>query len=81
MVCREVREASRGTNRRGRRGAWSGILLADRSKSRRISLDPGPRSESNVYSGEPREVPDAEVNLHLGNLGLSEKIHFSEPST
>jgi hypothetical protein len=69
MACRQVREASRGTNRRGSRGARAGILLADRSESRRISLDTGTWSQSNADSGEPREVPDAEVNLHLGNRG------------
>jgi hypothetical protein len=69
MVCSEVGQASRGTNRSGRRGARSGIRLADRSESRRFSLDTGTRSQSNAYSGEPREDPDEEVNAYLGNPG------------
>ncbi len=69
MVRREVRETGRGTSRGGRRGVRSGIRLADRSESRRFSLDTGMRPVSNACSGEPGEVPDDEVNAHLGNPG------------
>ena len=46
-----------------------GIRPADRSESRRFSFDPAMRPVSNACSGEPREVPDAEVNPHRGNPG------------
>ena len=38
---------------------------------RRFSLDAGMRRVSNVCSGEPGEVPDNEVNTHLGNPGCA----------
>jgi hypothetical protein len=44
---------------------------AIRSESRRFSLITGMRPVSNACSGEPGEVPDEEVNAHLGNPGLT----------
>src|SRR5207244_379833 len=32
-------------------------------------LDTGPRSASPMFSGEPGEVPENEVDAHLGNPG------------
>ena len=69
MVCREMRKASRGMNRRGCRGARSGILIADRSESRWIPLDAGVRRVSNTCSGEPGGVSQGAINAHLGNPG------------
>ena len=56
---------------RGRRGVRPGIRLCRPLQSRRFFLDKGMRPVSNACSGEPGEVPDDEVNAHLGNLGSS----------
>ena len=45
------------------------VRLADRSESHRFSLDSGMRPVSNGCTGEPGEVPDDELNAHLGNAG------------
>ena len=66
MVCREVRETGRGTSRRGPSGRRTGIRLAGRSD---LAVFPWTRecgAVSNACSGEPGEVPDNEVNAHLG---------------
>ena len=68
MVRREVRMTGQGTSRRGPSGHPARRPL----RSRRFSLDTGLRPVSDACSGEPREVPDNEVNAHLGNPGLSE---------
>jgi hypothetical protein len=71
MVCREVRGAGRGTSRRGPSGHWDGHPACRPLRSRRPSFDTGMRRECNASSGEPDEIPDNEVNAHLGNPGLS----------
>ena len=69
MVRREVRETGRGTSRRGPSGRPDGHPACRPLRSRRFSLDTGMRPVSNACSGEPGEVPDNEVNAHLGNPG------------
>jgi hypothetical protein len=56
-------------DQRGRRCARSGIRLAGRIETRGISLDTATWSQSNALLGEPREVPDAEADLRLADLG------------
>jgi hypothetical protein len=73
MVCREVREAGRRTSRKGPSGHPDGHPACRPCRSRRFFLDAGMRPVSNTCSGEPNEVPDNEVNAHLGNPGLIEK--------
>lgn len=63
MVCREVRETGRRTSRRGQ----SGHPACRPRRSYRFFFDAGMRPVSNACSGEPDEVPDREVNAHLGN--------------
>ena len=60
---------SEGRAEGGRRDARTGLHLADRSESRRFSLDTGMRPVSNACSGGVGEAPDDEVNAHLGNPG------------
>ncbi len=69
MVCRKVRATGRGTSRTGPSGRRFRHLACRLPRSRRFSLDPGMRPVSNACSGEPGEVPDDEVNAHLGNPG------------
>src|SRR3954452_6236870 len=69
MIRRVVKVTGRGTSRRGPRGARTGRRLAHRSASRQFFLDTGNRPESNACSGEPGEVPEDEVNAHLGDPG------------
>ena len=71
MVRREVRgdvedRAVRGPS--GRSDRASGPPTAPDSP---FSLDTGMRPASNASSAEPGEVPDNEVNAHLGNPGLT----------
>ena len=70
MVCREARETGRGTSRTGPPGRRFRHLARWLPRSRRFSLDLGMRPVSNACSGEPGEVPNDEVNAHLGNPGL-----------
>ena len=58
---------------RGRRGARTGIRLADRSDLA-VFLGHGNAHVSNACSGEPGEVPDNEVEAHPGNLGSSHRV-------
>jgi hypothetical protein len=53
----------------GRRCARTGIRLADRANFTVILLDTGMRPVSNASSRGLGEVPDNEVNAHLGNPG------------
>jgi hypothetical protein len=69
MVRREVRATGRGTSRRGPSGRSDGHPACRPPRSRRFSLDTEMRRVSNASSGEPGEVPDNEVNAHLGNPG------------
>ena len=69
MVCREVRVTSRGRSRRGPSGRPDGHPACPPHRSRRFSLDTGMRRVSNASSGDPGEVPDEEINAHLGNPG------------
>jgi hypothetical protein len=69
MVCREVRETGRGTSRTGPSGRLFRHLACRPPQSRRFVLDTGMRPVPNASSGEPGEVPDDEVNAHLGNPG------------
>jgi hypothetical protein len=73
MVCWEVRVTGRGTSRRGPSGRSDGHPACRPLRSRRFSLDTGMRPVSNACSGQPGEVPDDEVNSHLGNPGLMKK--------
>ena len=51
------------------RGVRSGTRPAGRPVFSDHPLDTGTRPQSNTYSGEPGEVPNDEVNAHLGNPG------------
>ena len=70
MVCRKVRETSRGTSRRGPSGQPVGHPACRPRRFRRFFLDTGMRPVSNACSGTPGGVPDDEINAHLGNPGL-----------
>jgi hypothetical protein len=67
MVRGEQREPCRERVARARRGVRPGIRLCRPLQSRRFYLDEGMRPVYNACSGEPGEVPDDEVNAHLGN--------------
>jgi hypothetical protein len=69
MVRREVKETGRRASRRGPPGRLDGHPARRPRRSRRFFLDTGMRPVSNRYSGETDEVPDNEVNAHLGNPG------------
>ena len=66
MVCHAVMVTGRGTSRRG---ASDGYPACRPLRSRRFSLDTGIQLVSNACLGKPGEVPDNEVNAHLGNPG------------
>jgi hypothetical protein len=67
MVRGEQRGPCRERVERGRRGVRPGIRRCRPRRSRRFFLDAGMRLMSNTCLGEPDEVPDNEVNAHLGN--------------
>jgi hypothetical protein len=69
MVRREVRATGRGTSRRGPSGRSDGHPACRPPQSHRFSLDKRMRSVSNACSAEAGEVPDNQVNAHLGNPG------------
>src|SRR5262249_55197368 len=60
----------------GRQCARTGIRLADRSESRRFTLDTGIRPVSNAHRGEQGNIPDAGVNTHQGNPGREARRPF-----
>ena len=70
MVCREMREVGRRTSRRVPSGHPDGHPACRPRRSRRFFLDAAMLPVSNACSGESDEVPDNEVNAHLGNPGL-----------
>jgi hypothetical protein len=76
MVCREIRGTGRGTSRRGPSGHSNDDPACRPLRSRRFSFDAGMRRVCNASSGEPVEVPDNEVNAHLGNPGLLERVNI-----
>ena len=67
MVRGEVRGTGRGTSRTGPSGRLFRRLACRPPQTRRFSLDTGMRPVSNACPGESGEVPDVEVNAHLGN--------------
>ena len=69
MVRREVRATGRGTSRSGPSGRSDGHPACRPPQSHRFSLDKRMRSASNACSAEAGEVPDNQVNAHLGNPG------------
>ena len=58
-----------GSGRRRPRGVRSGIRPAGRPDLADFPLDTGIRPGSNRSSADAGEVPDGEVNAHLGNPG------------
>lgn len=70
MVCHEVGVTGRGTIRRRPSGRPDGHPARRPLRICRFSLDAGMRRVPNESSGEPDEIPDNEVNAHLGNPGL-----------
>jgi hypothetical protein len=69
MVCHEVMVIGRGKSRRCPRARPVGYPACRPLRIFHFSLDSGMRPMSHVFSGEPGEVPESEVNAHLGNPG------------
>ena len=72
MVRRELRKPVKNRVVGGPSGRPIGHPARRPPISPAYPLDSGIRPESNASSGDPGEVPDDEVNAHLGNPGVEE---------
>src|SRR5262245_34417311 len=64
MVCREVMVIGQGTSRRNPPARPVGYPACRPLRICHFSLDSGMQPVSNLFSGEPGEVPDNEINAH-----------------